>query len=353
MMDDFERELATLIRSAVPAPPVEIDPAEITRNARPRTARAVVAPLLTALLVAAVVVAVFSLVRGGRSDNTTPPTSAAGAMRSISPPISADQTVILTPRLTLLAIDEHGATVRRLGMVRMRLGAEVDALDVSGDGRHVIVSIVNDHDRACSATVYSLGDDGRLHRLFRGGAATFSPDGARVAYLQYTRSGEFCYRTRLAITNLGDGSKVVLPLVGGRTLEGNPPEWPLNWSPDGTELAYVGKHGIALATTADGHRYVQRIVTADGRLAPVFTRNDALAVYTGCCSGNAQQVTAISLSGKPATTLFPLNSPVRSIRSDRGGHGLWLTTEESPNTLWHWDGTRLRPLPVQALIASG
>jgi hypothetical protein len=235
----------------------------------------------------------------------------------------------------------------------MRVGAEVDAIDVSADGRQVIVSIVNDHDFACSATVYSVGDDGRLHRLFRGGAATFSPDGTRVAYLQYARSGEFCYRTALAIRDLVNGSTIVLPLLGGRTLEGTPPDWPLNWSPDGTRLVYVGKDGVTLATTSDGQHYDQHTISSERGLGSAFTSDEVLAVYTGCCTGPAQQVTAISLSGAPAKPLFSLVSAMRSIRSDRGGQGLWLTTEQSPSTLWRWDGTHLRSLPAQALITSG
>jgi hypothetical protein len=65
MMDDFERDLATVLRSAVPAPPAEIDPAELIRSAPRGRARTLAAPLVTALVVAAVVVTVLALAHTG------------------------------------------------------------------------------------------------------------------------------------------------------------------------------------------------------------------------------------------------------------------------------------------------
>jgi heat shock protein HslJ len=69
MMDEFETNLATALRSAAPTPPTEIDPASITRAARHGRARTLGAPLVAALMVAAVAVIVLALAHtgGGRS----------------------------------------------------------------------------------------------------------------------------------------------------------------------------------------------------------------------------------------------------------------------------------------------
>jgi hypothetical protein len=102
-MDDFERDLATALRSAVPAPPTEIDPAEITRMGRRGPARTVAAPLTTALLVAAVVLAVLALVHTGEG---RPHQGAAGRSGEVarllppSAPLSSDRTSSTRPSAT-------------------------------------------------------------------------------------------------------------------------------------------------------------------------------------------------------------------------------------------------------------
>jgi hypothetical protein len=81
MMDEFERDLATVLRSAVPAPPAEIDPAGITGSAPRVRARTVAAPLVTALVVAAVVVTVLALthIGGGHPAASSPAPVASGS----------------------------------------------------------------------------------------------------------------------------------------------------------------------------------------------------------------------------------------------------------------------------------
>jgi hypothetical protein len=75
-MDDFERNLATMLRST-PAPPGHIEPAEITRRSGSR-ARSVAAPLVAGLVVVAVAVTLLVLRSAGsdrpRSGATPPAT---------------------------------------------------------------------------------------------------------------------------------------------------------------------------------------------------------------------------------------------------------------------------------------
>lgn len=68
-MDEFETNLATALKSAAPTPPIEIDPAQITRGAGHGRARRLAAPLAAVLVVAAVAAIVVALTHtgGGRS----------------------------------------------------------------------------------------------------------------------------------------------------------------------------------------------------------------------------------------------------------------------------------------------
>lgn len=278
-------------------------------------------------------------------------------MATLSPAIATDQVVVLTPANDIVSIAADGTSPRSLGRVTGVEGDEVDLIDVSPDGRHLLVSVVNDHDLACTATVFSVGPDRILHRLVDGAAASFSADGRRLAYLRYARTGEFCYRTTLVVHQLAPGIETAVALPGGKRLEGNPPEWPLNWSPDGARIAYVAaRQGASVYSIGD-----RRVVGLDAKaapddstpLAPVFLDNHAVAAMTNCCSGSDQRMTRFPLTGAAPSRLFTVPSPVRSVRRDRGGHGLWLTTEQSAVTLWHWDGQRLQPVPVPALVTSG
>lgn len=77
MMDDFEHGLATALRAAVPAPPTEIDPAEITRTGGPGRLSRWAAPVLAAAAVAAVAVAalMFTHSTGGQPPQAASPPS--------------------------------------------------------------------------------------------------------------------------------------------------------------------------------------------------------------------------------------------------------------------------------------
>jgi hypothetical protein len=102
MMDDFERTFTTALRSATPAPPTEIDPAEITRVARRGRIRTIGAPLLSALVVAGVVVAVLAMSRsgGGQPHQAASPPTAPTTTASTAPtttPSTASTTVSRQP----------------------------------------------------------------------------------------------------------------------------------------------------------------------------------------------------------------------------------------------------------------
>ena len=90
MMDDFETNLASALRSAIGEPPTEIDPAGITRTARPGRARPFVAPVATALVIAAVAVTVLALAHagGGKPQQAASPPGSPTASALLAPTVS-------------------------------------------------------------------------------------------------------------------------------------------------------------------------------------------------------------------------------------------------------------------------
>lgn len=265
----------------------------------------------------------------------------------------------------ILAVTADGGRTRTLGRVPIWPNGHVDAVDVAPDGGRVLVSVLDDSDEggppdssgaptnACRAAVYSVLRGRAVKRLASGADASMAPDGHRVAYLRYALDHGFCVRTHLVVRDLGSGAEEAVPLPGGSVLEGTPPEWPLTWSPDGTRVAFVSERG-ALVSRVDG-REVTRVGGArpsggERTLAPVFLADGTVAGMTGCCLGGEGRMVAFPSTGDPYV-LFPLATPVRAIRRDRGGAGLWLTMEET--SLWHWDGRHLRAVFAPALITSG
>ena len=264
----------------------------------------------------------------------------------------------------VLAVRADGRRTRSLGRVPRWDTGQVDAVHVSPDGRQVLVSVLDDADEAgppdaagaptnaCRAAVYRLVPGRPPERLLDGASASIAPDGRRVAYLRYTRQQSFCVRSRLVVRDLVAGTEQAVGLPGGSALEGTPPEWPLDWSPDGKRIAFVSERG-ALVTEVDGWRTTVLggdHPADDRRLAPVFLADGTEAAMTGCCIGGEGRMTAYPATADPHL-LFAVATPVTSVRRDRGGNGLWLTMQETG--LWHWHGARLRPVLAHAVQDTG
>lgn len=271
-------------------------------------------------------------------------------------PISASQVLVVTGDRDVIVVDESGATVRTIGRVPGKESAQINAVDVSADGTRALISVLNDHDGACTAKVYEVTDGG-LRPLYDGAAAVFDPDGARVAHLTYMDQGEFCVRAAVSIRSTDGAVQASSGVPAGATLEDTPPLWPVNWAPDGQHLVLLAKAGE--------HGRATRIVDVgpDGRLgesrpfdgqffSPAFLTPTMLIGSAPCCI--RPQLVSRDLANDTTSVLAELPGPVRSIRPDRGGTGLWLVLE-GQRSLFHWDGVRLEAVALasSALMASG
>lgn len=133
-MDDFETNLATALRSAVPAPPTQIDPADITGTARRVRARTLASPLVTALVVAAVAVTMFALAHtgGGRPEQAAPAPATPTVSRQPSDLVGSwkltdlqglDRAAHTAPDATLtFRFDPNGTISQGCGAARATVG---------------------------------------------------------------------------------------------------------------------------------------------------------------------------------------------------------------------------------------
>jgi aspartate 1-decarboxylase len=305
----------------------------------------------------AIVVAVaLSLGVVGCGSNDTLPASPSSSAPSANAQaaISQDEVIGALDDGEIVRIDAHtGRATATLGRVPWATGAEIDSVDVAPDGNQVLVSVQNDHDQACAATVYAFDPQNGKRTIFaHGAAASYSPSGAEVAYISYRQQDdEFCRRSQLVTRTSATGHESAFSLPGGETLEGNPPEWPLNWSPDGSRLVFVAQQG-AVVVSAHHSSKPSPVQTADPQnrvLSPIFLDDQTIAGLTDCCVGTGH-VRAFTLGNGDSRALFDA-AAIRGIRLDRGGSGLWLTIEEQG--LWHWDGSRLVQKAPNVLMTSG
>ena len=158
--------------------------------------------------------------------------------------------------------------------------------------------------------------------------------------------------------HVSTGMRRIVALPGGSELVSNPPQYPINWSPDGKRLAYAHAGAVqvvdvaTLTTTSIG---AQTDATATrGTFAPVVTARGDLAVMTGCCVAPMTIDTVDAASGAH-TTSFAIPAPVGSISRDhRDSDVLWLTLQEAG--LFRWDGERLAAVSTPGslpLLVSG
>ena len=158
--------------------------------------------------------------------------------------------------------------------------------------------------------------------------------------------------------HVSSGMRRIVALPGGSELVSNPPQFPINWSPDGKRLAFahagaVQVVDVATLTTTSIGAHTDATATR-GTFAPVFTARGDLAVLTGCCVA-PMTVDTVDEGTRARTTLFAVTAPVRSISRDhRDEDILWLTLEEAG--LFRWDGERLAAVATPGslpLLVSG
>lgn len=247
-----------------------------------------------------------------------------------------------------LAHADEGGQVEELARLPDGIG-EPDAVAVDPGGRLVLVSAVrfdDDDASVCEAAVLQAGADGQWDRIADGASLALSADGQQLAYFRYATVDGYCRRTSLVVRDLTTGSEsTVTELVDG-PVGGTPPEWPVNWSPDGGQIAHVDRGGAVVTDVQNGITRPTRTFEGSRALAPAWLPDDELVVLEGCCIGAGSVRRA-----DDGAEVFAVPGPLRSIRPGRDGSGAWLTVEEEG--LLRWDGSSLRRVPVEALLASG
>ncbi len=236
----------------------------------------------------------------------------------------------------------------RLGELPVEAG-EPDAVAVSQDGRLVLVSAVRSDDddaSVCQAVVLQVLVDGGLQRIADGASLALSADGRRLAYFRHATFDGFCRRTDLVVRDLGSGAESTVLRLADAPVGATPPSWPVNWSPDGDRLVHVTSDGAVVTDAATGETVPVSTTAGRSALAPAWLPDGRLIVLDGCCIGTASMRTADG-----GEEVFAVDRPVRSIRPGRRGTDVWLAVEEGG--LVRWDGTVLRPVLPDVLVASG
>ncbi len=271
------------------------------------------------------------------------------AITSVSGPalVDAGEVVVIRRDGTISAVSRSGDTVDRLGTLPPGTG-EPDAVAVSADGTLVLVSTVradDDDSSVCAALVFQVLAGGKLRELAQGAAIALSGDGTRLVYFRHGTVDGFCRRTALVVRNLPDGVERTVMTQRDAQVLGTPPEWPVNWSTDSAQIAHVTKTGVALTQVASGVT-TSIVGPGTGPLAPAWLPDGRLVVLQGCCIGPMSVRSAASDS-----EIFPVSTPVRSMRAARDGFGVWFTAEDEG--LLYWDGRSVTKVFSDALLTSG
>lgn len=284
-------------------------------------------------------------------------TGDAGATDRVEAIASPDQGPALVPPghvavvrsdRTVARVDPTGRQVETLAQLPVDAG-EPDAVAVSPDGRVVLVSAVrsdDDEPSICSAVVLQVISDGRMRPVADGAGLALSADGQQLAYFRYASVDGFCRRTRLVVRDLATAAESTVADPTDGLVGGTPPTWPVNWAPDGTEIAHVLDRGAVVTDVRTGATARASDVVAGRSLAPGWLPDGTLVVLEGCCIGSGSIRAA-----EGGREVFAVPGPVRSIRAARSGPGLWLTVEEGG--LFRWDGATLRLVLADTLLSSG
>ncbi len=284
---------------------------------------------------------------GAGSTSSAEPATAPTASLTGSTLIPDGAVVAVLADRTVPVLDAEGTVVGQLGTLPADVG-EVTHVSVAPDRRTVLVSVVDDHDETCRPQVLLAQPGGSFTQVLDGSGAVFNPDGSRVAYWRYAVVDGFCRQTELALRDVATGEQTTWRPPAGPQLRGNPPQWPMSWSPDGAQLALAHDRTVLILDT---QRLTHTSVTATpapdttGVTAPVFTGESTVAVMDTCCVP-VMTMQDVDLATGVRTDLFAVPAPVRSIGRDGSG-GLWLTVEEVG--LLHWDGSG----PAQPVATPG
>lgn len=170
--------------------------------------------------------------------------------------------------------------------------------------------------------VTALSPEGVRHR-----GASYSPDGARVAYWSPASEG-IGDELWVADADLGNASRLpVRSLVGSAPL----------WSPDGTLLAVVsGEFGLADVVTVPAvGGEVKRITTGAGVEIPTawFPDGDRLS-YLASNAGSLSSFVVSVTTGKTSPLVPGEKRPHVGSPSPDGAHVGYLVIEGSRSTLW-------------------
>lgn len=296
-------------------------------------------------LLALVVVALAAACGDGRATSSA---SLQGTPVPVAAPlVGPGQVAVVRGDRSVVTVSETGAQASVLAKVPAAEG-EPDAVAVSADGRLVLVSAVQDDDDSadCSAAVLQVLPGGELRRLAEGASLALTADGSRLAYFRYDGSDGACRRSELVVRDLADGADSVVAELEDGVGGGTPPEWPVSWSPDGTQVAHVTQAGAAVTTVATGQTQVLPVAPGSRALAPAWLGDGRLVALHGCCVGSVSIRDASS-----GREVFPAPGPLRSLRPDRRGSGAWFTVEEQG--LHRWNGAAVRQVFADAPLTSG
>jgi len=266
------------------------------------------------ILVVALCAAVTATACG--HDGASGPTVKAGRAAALSE--AALVAVTITSELVVIEDGRRGEA-----LARWPAEEKPTAISLSPDRTRAFVGI---DDGECSGRLEAVDlATGKTTEVATGALyPALSPDGRSVVYGRIEPVDDLCVRSGLVVRDLESGRERLFP---GRDVEGTPPGLILNWSPDGTGIAFVDSN--------DGPRPAQvRVLDPDsdralesatvgagpGHFAPVFAGDGQLVVERGCCTAPMALVEADS-SGP---TLAALPAPIVSVRRSVDGARLIL-----------------------------